>query len=568
MAMSTSRPHALVLAAAAAAILLAAGQASLAGSPPDKAESGSGFLPGMLGPLLVAEVAARRGDEADTDRAVRTYVDAARAHDTPDLAERATLIAARAGRFGLSVDASVLWRELDPESRSARRIHALMLARADRTEEAAAALRGIVRRWDEPSGNAYDVVVEVLQQEPDRNRRSRIMEAVADAEPESRYALARVLAGAGQVERALKLLEVLRREAPQDDRYTITHALLLHGHGDRDAALEVFADHEAQGSQSDEVLRTHAWLLAAAERQQEASGKYAALLERRPNDPAARWELGRLLMRMERFDDARPHFHELYRWPGWRDGAWYFTGLIDESLAEPNQALRAYRRVRAGVYYLSARIRTAEIMAEAGQLRWARWHLTATPRYAEGDDVRLYRAESGLLARADRPHEAMTVLDGALDAYPEHADLLYARAMIAERIDRLDVLERDLRAIIAHDPNHAEALNALGYTLADRTDRYQEAYELVARALALAPDEYHIIDSMGWVLYRLGRHEEAAEHLRRSYVLDPHPDVAAHLGEVLWTLGRRDEAREIWDSALDEDPDSKVLLDTLERFGS
>ena len=162
----------------------------------------------------------------------------------------------------------------------------------------------------------------------------------------------------------------------------------------------------------------------------------------------------------------------------------------------------------------------------------------------------------------------MAVLDDALDTYPEQADLLYARAMAAERIGRLDILERDLRAIIDRDPDHAEALNALGYTLADRTDRYQEALELVERALALDPDQYHIVDSMGWVLYRLGRHEEAAAHLRRSYEGEPDPVVAAHLGEVLWALGLRDEAREIWDSALEEAPDNEVLLETIERFGS
>ena len=122
----------------------------------------------------------------------------------------------------------------------------------------------------------------------------------------------------------------------------------------------------------------------------------------------------------------------------------------------------------------------------------------------------------------------MTVLDGALDAYPEQAELLYARAMVAERIDRLDILESDLRSIIARDPDHAEALNALGYTLADRTDRYHEALELVERALALEPDSTTSSTAWGGCLYRLGRHEEAAEHLRRSYEGERDPVVAAH----------------------------------------
>ena len=561
--MNASRPRALVPAAVAGAILLATAPAFPAGSPPREAHSTAGLPPGMLGTLLVAEVAALRGDESDADRAARSYIEAARRRGAPALAERAASLAASAERFGLAADACAEWIRLEPDNRIARPMHALMLVRADR-EEAVAALRDIAKHWEDPARSGHDIVFEVLRQDPDPGRRIRLMEAVADAASEARFGLARLLSGAGEIERALRILEVLRREAPGDDRYAIAQALLLNGHGDRNAALEALS---GPAEESGELLHTRARLLASAGRREEARDQYEALVARRPDNLDARWELARLLTTMERFDDALPHFRELYRWPGWRDGAWYFTGLIDESRAGPDQALRAYRRVREGTYFLSARIRTAEIMAERGELRWARWHLAATPRYAENHDVRLYRAESGLLLRADLPDEAMTVLDAALGAYPEQADLLYARALVAERIDRLDILERDLRAIIARDPDHAEALNALGYTLADRTDRYEEALELVERALALEPDRYHIVDSMGWVLYRLGRHEEAAEHLRRAHEGEPDPVVAAHLGEVLWALGRHEEARKIWDSALENAPDNEVLLETIERFG-
>ena len=559
-----------ILAAAKAALLLAAGVFSLAHAPPGSAESAPGLRPGTLGRLLTAEFAARRGGEADVARAVESYADAARAHRAPRLAERAARIAALANRFRLAAGAAGLWLELDPENRGARRIHALMLVRSDQAEEAAGALRGIARDWDEPPGAGHDVVVELLALEPDRGRRVRIMEAVADAGPEARFALARVLAAAGEVERGRQILEVLRRQAPAEDRYTVAHARLLHRHGDREAAIRVLADRRAQGDDGVgvEVLRAHARLLAAAERREEARSGYDALLARRPDDDRARAELGRLLAEMGHFRDARTHFEKLRHRPAWREEAWYFIGRIDESREEPERALRAYRRVREGPYYLTARIRAAVILADTDGLEQARRHLAATPRFTRADDARLYRVESDLLVGADRPGEAMALLDAALDAYPAQADLLYARAMVAEELDRLDILERDLRSIIGRDPNHADALNALGYTLADRTDRLEEAHALLERALALKPDEYHIVDSMGWVLYRMGRYEEAAEHLHRSYAMEPHPEVAAHLGEVLWALGRRDEARAIWNAALQEDPDDEVLVETIERLGS
>ena len=162
----------------------------------------------------------------------------------------------------------------------------------------------------------------------------------------------------------------------------------------------------------------------------------------------------------------------------------------------------------------------------------------------------------------------MTVYDRALEEYAGNADLLYARAMLAEKLDRLDILERDLRAILGTEPDHAEALNALGFTLADRTDRYDEALVLLERAIELKPDDYYVIDSMGWVLYRVGRLEEAIQYLRRAFALSEDPEVAAHLGEVLWVMGRKAAAREIWDTALQTTPDDANLLEVIKRFSN
>ena len=161
----------------------------------------------------------------------------------------------------------------------------------------------------------------------------------------------------------------------------------------------------------------------------------------------------------------------------------------------------------------------------------------------------------------------MTVYDASLEEVPGNSDLLYSRGMLADKLDRLDIVERDMREIISREPDNADALNALGYTLADRTDRYEEAYALIKRAIELKPDEPYIVDSMGWVLYRMGRHQEALEQLRRAMSINPDPEIAAHLGEVLWALGKQAEAREIWSTALEATPEDERLLDVIERFG-
>jgi tetratricopeptide (TPR) repeat protein len=181
------------------------------------------------------------------------------------------------------------------------------------------------------------------------------------------------------------------------------------------------------------------------------------------------------------------------------------------------------------------------------------------------DRVILIQAESEILTEAERLDEAMAVYNKAL-ADNNDPDLLYSRAMLAEKMGRLDALENDLKTILTDDPDNAQALNALGYTLADRTDRYQEAYELISRALELNPDDFYVLDSMGWVLYRLGRLDEAVVHLRRALEIRNDPEVAAHLGEVLWVIGDKQAARKIWDTALQDTPDDARLLKVINRF--
>jgi len=161
--------------------------------------------------------------------------------------------------------------------------------------------------------------------------------------------------------------------------------------------------------------------------------------------------------------------------------------------------------------------------------------------------------------------EAMQIYDAALhNKY--NSELLYSRAMLAEKMDRLDVLEADLRQILEREPDNANALNALGYTLADRTNRFEEAEQLIDRALELRPDDHFILDSKGWVLYRLGKLDEAIQYLRRALELIPDAEVAAHLGEVLWVKGDRKEAMQIWDTALKAAPDNPHLQDVIQRF--
>jgi tetratricopeptide (TPR) repeat protein len=180
--------------------------------------------------------------------------------------------------------------------------------------------------------------------------------------------------------------------------------------------------------------------------------------------------------------------------------------------------------------------------------------------------VQLILAEAQLLRDAQAYKEAFDLLGKALERLPNYTDLLYDHAMLAEKVERLDVLEQNLRKVIQLKPDHAHAYNALGYTLADHNDRLGEAKNYIEKALKLSPDDPFIMDSMGWVEYRLGNLDEGISFLRKAFGVQPDPEIAAHLGEVLWAQGKRDEALKVWRESLKENPDNQLLNDTFKKF--
>jgi tetratricopeptide (TPR) repeat protein len=244
-------------------------------------------------------------------------------------------------------------------------------------------------------------------------------------------------------------------------------------------------------------------------------------------------------------------------------------GQMAEYLDKPSEALRWYRSVPAGPARSQARLRVAIVLEEAGDLEGALRQLRQI-QVAQDEDGELvrdsYALEAELRVRAREFDAARAAYDRGLAIFEDDPQLLYGRALVHERLDEIVAAEADLRAVLALDPGNAAALNALGYTLADRTERYAEALEYIERAYAQEPDNAAIVDSLGWVLYRLGRREEALTHLRRAFELVQDAEIAAHLGELLWVLGEKDAARAVWDQGKAIDPESRALRQALEKF--
>ncbi len=280
------------------------------------------------------------------------------------------------------------------------------------------------------------------------------------------------------------------------------------------------------------------------------------------------YTLGLLSLEAQRLDDAEKYMMMLIRLNQREGEAQYYLGRINENRRLYEKAIDWYGQVHVGEYKFDARLRIADLLGLLERTDEAIEHLDAmlSGSQSTGSLVRIYITKGELLRGARRYEAAMEVFNTALEIVPGNSDLLYARALVAERLGRIDLLEADILQILRTEPDNAHALNALGFTLADQTDRYEEAYELLERAIEIMPDDPAIIDSWGWVHYRLGKYDEALRYLRRALSRLDDPEIAAHLGEVLWVTGDQKSAREVWQRALKEFPDDPKLLQVMQRF--
>jgi len=317
----------------------------------------------------------------------------------------------------------------------------------------------------------------------------------------------------------------------------------------------------------DVALRTaYAKLLVDAKDYDAALDQYQILRRKAPKDTEIRLTAGLVAMQAEEWSAAREIWKDLIASGQHPDEARYFLAQTEELAGRTEAALELYRQVLDGPFRIDAGMRLAVLAAKSGQVAEARERL-AQLRLVEPDRAAdLYLAEGELVRKHGTPEEARQVYESALATHPDDLDILYATALFAAEQGRVADAEAKFKKVLAKEPDHADALNALGYTLADVTGRHQEALRYITRALELKPDSPAFLDSMGWVQYRLGNNAAALDYLRRAYAELKDAEVAAHLGEVLWVTGQREEAERIWREAEEREPDSPILRATRQRL--
>jgi tetratricopeptide (TPR) repeat protein len=361
------------------------------------------------------------------------------------------------------------------------------------------------------------------------------------------------------------------RLAPDDEDAVVAAARATHrlpdGKAESLAMLQRFLE---RSPMSLEARYQYARLLLADGRTDDARAQLERALAQRPDTPAVLFTLAQLSWQGKQPTEARRYLQRYLDLPRSvpRDNtpALLFMSQIAEESGQIDEAIDWLSKVPRGEEFVPATVRRAVLTAKQGKVEAARELLRDTPVTSTRDRVVLISAEAQVLRDARRNQEAFDVLEKGLERLPDNPELLYDHAMAAERLDRLDTMEKSLRRLIALRPDHAHAYNALGYTFADRGIRLDEARTLIEKALQLTPDDAHILDSMGWVLFKQKDYPKALEYLRKAYAARPEVEIAAHLGEVLWAMGRADEARALWREARGREPENTTLRETLARL--
>lgn len=533
-------------------------------SVPEKPKVYSSFSEDTLYSLLSAELAGQRNR---LDIALDNYVTQAINTQDPGISERAFRIAEYLGADQAALDTSLIWAKNAPDDLEAQRAAAIQLARNGRYDDSIVYMEKVLQA----KGDTHFDFLALSASESDPETRSGMLKSfnsLLARHPDNGqliFGKALLMQQDGDAEGALKLLE---NNPPQAGEVApvLLRARILQSLNRGDEALPLLKKSIQQYPQDKRLALTYARALVEQNRMDEAKAQFASLVQQYPEDDELRFSLALVCLEGKAWDEAEGYLQTLIERDSHVDAAHLNLGRIAEERNDPQGALIEYAQVGPGNDYLPAQLRQADILISHGRGTEASAKLAAArdeqPDYA----IQLFLIEAETLSANNQTNRAWDVLQQALKQYPDDLNLLYSRAMLAEKRNDLPQLEKDLRAIIAREPDNAMALNALGYTLSDRTTRYAEAKALIQQAYDINPDDPAVLDSLGWVNYRLGNLNEAERLLRQALDRFPDQEVAAHLGEVLWAKGKQREARQIWAKFLKDNPESPILRKTVLRL--
>jgi len=559
----------------AALVLSLAGQALAAGETAAKAPAkkqstvpiaDEDLLARTVFQSLVGDLALQRGE---MELGVSAWADLARRTRDPEVIARAAEVAAATRQYDLALELTALWLQVEPESTKARQTESTLLLLANRLDDLAPQIASLLEQDKTNVAGSLMHLNRMLGRHSDKKAVQRLIDRVATPYgdlPEAHFAMGLAAVSANDLMRAQGEFQKALQQRPDWESAELAYAQLL-ARTSPSSAIESLNEFLARKPDARDARLTLARLLISERKYDAARAQFDILLKDSPDNPDLVYPVAMLALQQGDAAGARSQLEKLLKldFPD-KSAVHFFLGQLDEEEKKPDLALDHYRQVTAGDQYIAARGRAAQILLRQGKLEEAREQLRTTRGGTPAEKIQLILVEAQLLREAGRGEESYALLEAALAKQPDNPELLYETALAAERQGKPQVLEKHLGHLIKLKPDHAHALNAFGYSLAERNIRLAEAHKLLTQALALAPQDPFIMDSMGWVLFRQGKLAESLKTLETAYGIKPDPEIAAHLGEVLWTMGRKDDALRLMNEAAKKNPDSEVLAGARKKF--
>lgn len=524
------------------------------------------IAPDVMYMLLAAELAGQRGQY---EIALEGYMEAAKRVNDPRFAERAASIAMYMKNQGKTDEALSLWLNQDPKSLVARKLAALAALRSGDKRLAIEYLNGLIKTDPVDFENTILELVGALQKEDKAAFVYDVLEAVSASNPDQAvlYFVESLLAmqlnkkevAEAKIEKALSI-------KPDWDNAIILQAQIALSSGKVDTAKQLLTGAVKKYPENSKINKLFAQLLIKEGEYEQAGEIYQSIIAANPKDSEAQFDLALINLQIGKDKKAEDIFKVLLDQPGWRDRATLYLGKIEEGHGNNAKALNWYDKITDGPVAFEASISAISLLVKNKQFDNADLRLDLLARQYPKQKLRIILMQANLYNQKTEYKKAFDLLSGALVEQPNQKDLLYTRALIAERLGKSDVLEADLKKILATNPDDAEALNALGYSLLEDSTRYSEAEKYLQLALKLRPDEAVIIDSYGWLQFKLGKPQQALIYLEQAYAKQKEGEIAAHLCEVLWALGRKDESKKIFAEAIKRQPLDEYLLDFKKRI--
>lgn len=517
--------------------------------------------------LLSADIAVYR---QQFGLAAQLYLQVAKETRDPRLAEQATRMALFSRSDKNALEAAQLWLELIPDSRSVR--EAIITAYIRNGDELGVQehLEYLLAHHVGDDSQAFSLIISMLQHEKDAQLTYKVMRQLAENHAdnaEALYAFAYIATNARVLDVARKNIEQALALRPEWFKAMSLYARIIGLQGKTYEAAVYIAGMLNEFPQAVGLRLIYARVLVENMQLDEALAQYLTLIEHNPKNDDALFVAGLLSLQLNDLSQASRLLQQLLELDRRLDDVHYYLGQIAIFRDKIDLAIEHYTKVTKGEHFLDAQLGKVLLLARRGDLLLAQEHLKKLRDHMPEDTSQISAIEGRILEEDGQFAAAMRVFAAALQVNPDEKDLLYNQALLAEQMGLYEQAEKNLLRILAMEPDNISALNALGFSLADRGSRYQEAYGYIQRALELRPHSAAIIDSMGWVLYRLGRLDEALVYLRQSLDINQDQEVAAHLGEVLWMLGEQNAARSVWHQALDRAPEDENILNVMKRFG-